>query len=95
MGMGDDAEKKDSSLTNFILNLLSHCRDVVEQGQGLVHAFVDHTEVCHNLLEDDNSKGRIFAKKTVTNKIRPPHPNSTDQHGFSSLSLSFYSLIYL
>lgn len=72
MGSGDNAE--DSSLTNFILNLLGHCGDIVEQGQGLVHALVDHAEVCHNLLEDDNSKRRIFAKKTVTNKIPPPTP---------------------
>ena len=42
-------------LIDFILNLLSHRRDIVEQGQRLVHALVDHTEVCHNLGPDLSS----------------------------------------
>ena len=41
--------QKNSSLTNFILNFLGHGRNVVEQGERLVHAFINDAEVCHNL----------------------------------------------
>ncbi|KAL0614400.1 putative uncharacterized protein CCDC28A-AS1 [Plecturocebus cupreus] len=36
--------QKNSFLTNFILNLLGHCRHIVEQGERLIHALVNHTE---------------------------------------------------
>lgn len=67
-------QKEDGSLTNFVLNLLSHCRDIVEQGQRLVHALVDHTEVRHHLLEDNDARWTIFAMETAINKTPPPPP---------------------
>lgn len=47
-------------LTNFILDLVGHIGDFVEQRQALVHPLLDHTQVGHHLKREVKKGPRIF-----------------------------------
>lgn len=47
-------------LTNFILDLIGHIGNFVEQRQALVHPLLDHTQVGHHLKREVKKGPQIY-----------------------------------
>lgn len=53
-------------LTNFILNLIGHIRNFVEQRQTLVHPLLDHTQVSHHLENERKKEPYMYFYCSIT-----------------------------